>query len=222
MMNPVDYKLETMPGIGLVTAASFVAEIGDITRFASADKLARLAGIAPTAFGSGENGGRGGNHKKCKQGNRVLHELFYQLTVEQVHKTKRGDEAESVSLRVSQGKTKAGKNHWTGHDIRRASTGQHNIWRNEDKGGVRSARATRDKGKLIQLGTGTALQQGVRGKLEGLRELEQVSHPNNQSPLISSCPLMVRRFDSQGCHRPSSHGHRRGFFVHEWVRWFWL
>jgi len=83
MMNQVDYRLETMPGIALVTAASFVAEIGDITRFANADKLARLVGIAPTAFGSGENGGRGDNHKKCKQGNRVLHELFYQLAVQQ-------------------------------------------------------------------------------------------------------------------------------------------
>lgn len=65
-MNQVDYKLDTMPGIGLVTAASFVTEIGDIKRFASADKLARLAGIAPTAFGSGEKGGRGDDHKKCK------------------------------------------------------------------------------------------------------------------------------------------------------------
>lgn len=66
MMNPVDDTLETLSDIGLVTAASFVAEIGDIKRFASADKLARLAGIAPTAFGSVENGGRGDHHKKCK------------------------------------------------------------------------------------------------------------------------------------------------------------
>ena len=110
MMNQVDYKLETMPGIGLVTAASFVAEIGDIKRFASADKLARLAGIAPTAFGSGENGGRGDNHKKCKQGNRVLHELFYQLAVQQVHKTKSGTKRnpylyEYHKEKLNQGKT---------------------------------------------------------------------------------------------------------------------
>lgn len=47
MMNLLDYQLETMPGIDLVTASALVAEIGDIHRFASADKLARFAGISP-------------------------------------------------------------------------------------------------------------------------------------------------------------------------------
>ena len=109
MMNQVDYKLETMPGIALVMAASFVAEIGDIKRFASADKLARLAGIAPTAFGSGEKGGRGDNHKKCKQGNRVLHELFYQLAVQQVHKTKSGTKRNPYLYEYHKEKLKQGK-----------------------------------------------------------------------------------------------------------------
>lgn len=72
IMNQVDYKFETMPGIALVTAASFVAEIGDINRFASADKLARLAGIAPTAFGSGENGGRGGSARARRDKGKLI------------------------------------------------------------------------------------------------------------------------------------------------------
>jgi transposase len=88
MMNLVEYKLETMPGISLVTAASLVAEIGDIRRFANADKLAKLAGIAPMPYGSGENGGKGDKYKKTRQGNRVLHELFYQLAVQQVQHSK--------------------------------------------------------------------------------------------------------------------------------------
>ena len=36
-----------MPGVGKVIAAIFVAEIGDITRFASAKKLCSWAGLTP-------------------------------------------------------------------------------------------------------------------------------------------------------------------------------
>ncbi|CAH1225079.1 IS110 family transposase ISCth6 [Paenibacillus sp. JJ-223] len=84
MMKRLDYQLETMPGIDLVTASSLVAEIGDISRFASADKLARFAGIAPVNFSSG---GKGTN-QKSRQGNRILHGLFYNLAVQQVQVSK--------------------------------------------------------------------------------------------------------------------------------------
>ncbi|GFN31042.1 hypothetical protein PCURB6_13020 [Paenibacillus curdlanolyticus] len=50
MMQQLDLQLETMPGIDLVTSSALVAEIGDIHRFASADKLARFAGIAPVKW----------------------------------------------------------------------------------------------------------------------------------------------------------------------------
>jgi transposase len=56
MMKLLDFQLETMPGIDLVMASSLVAEIGDINCFASADKLARFAGIAPVNFSSGGKG----------------------------------------------------------------------------------------------------------------------------------------------------------------------
>lgn len=84
MMKLPDLQLETMPGIDLVTSSTLVAEIGDIHRFASADKLARFAGIAPVKIGSG------GKHVnlKSRQGNRVLHGLFYNLAVQQVQVSK--------------------------------------------------------------------------------------------------------------------------------------
>ncbi|WP_235549927.1 IS110 family transposase [Paenibacillus sp. Soil766] len=63
-----------MTGIDLVASASFVAEIGDINWFASANQLARFAGIAPVDVGSGGKV----KHVKTSQGNRVLHELFFQ------------------------------------------------------------------------------------------------------------------------------------------------
>jgi hypothetical protein len=72
------------PGIDLVTAAYLVAEIGDVTRFANADKLARFAGVAPVYFGSGGKG----KDKKNEQNNRILHGLFYTLAIQQVQVAK--------------------------------------------------------------------------------------------------------------------------------------
>lgn len=72
--------LETMPGINTVTAAALIAEIGDVTRFATPDKLARFSGIAPVNFSSAGKG----SDQKSKQGNRVLHGIFYMLAIQQV------------------------------------------------------------------------------------------------------------------------------------------
>ena len=44
--------LQTLPGVGQFTALMMVAEIGDITRFPSARKLASWAGLTPTVRGS--------------------------------------------------------------------------------------------------------------------------------------------------------------------------
>ncbi|QWH07158.1 IS110 family transposase [Bacillus mycoides] len=84
LVNLLDYQLETMPGIELVTASVLIAEIGDVRRFPNANKLARFAGIAPVYFGSG---GKGKTHKS-KQGNRALCALFYNLAVQQVQVAK--------------------------------------------------------------------------------------------------------------------------------------
>ena len=42
----------TLPGVGQFTALMMLAEIGDITRFGSARKLASWAGLTPTVRGS--------------------------------------------------------------------------------------------------------------------------------------------------------------------------
>jgi transposase len=44
--------LRTLPGVGEFTALVMVAEIGDISRFGSARKLASWAGLTPTVWGS--------------------------------------------------------------------------------------------------------------------------------------------------------------------------
>jgi len=52
MLKEFDYKLTTLPGVRTVTAGKIIAEIGDISRFKNAGKLARYAGIAPVTFSS--------------------------------------------------------------------------------------------------------------------------------------------------------------------------
>jgi transposase len=84
LLTHLDFRLESMTGIDVVTAASFVAEIGDIQRFDHPNKLARHAGVAPVYRGSG---GKGRNFKS-KLGNRELHDLFYSLAVRQIAVTR--------------------------------------------------------------------------------------------------------------------------------------
>jgi transposase len=50
--DPRVKALQTLPGVGQFTALMMVAEIGDISRFPSARKLASWAGLTPTVRGS--------------------------------------------------------------------------------------------------------------------------------------------------------------------------
>jgi transposase len=50
--DPRIKALQALPGVGEFTALVMVAEIGDITRFGSARKLAAWAGLTPTVRGS--------------------------------------------------------------------------------------------------------------------------------------------------------------------------
>ncbi len=70
-----DCKLDTIVGVGTTLAASFFAEIGDITRFESPDKLAAFAGIDPSVKQSGEfNATR---NKMSKRGSPYLRRTFW-------------------------------------------------------------------------------------------------------------------------------------------------
>jgi len=85
LLDEIGCTLDSIPGIDKVTAACFIAEIGAIERFASAEKLVRFAGIAPVRHGTGGKD----RWYKSKQGNRVLHELFRQLAIRQLVVAKR-------------------------------------------------------------------------------------------------------------------------------------
>ena len=72
-------QLLELSGCGVLTAARIVGEVGDISRFASDAKLARLAGIAPIPVSSGMRD----RHRLDRGGNRKLNCAFHRLAVNQ-------------------------------------------------------------------------------------------------------------------------------------------
>lgn len=72
-------QLTSIKGIGTTLAAVFVAEIGDINRFSSPDKLAAFAGIDPTVKQSGEFTGT--HNHMSKRGSPYLRRALYLAAV---------------------------------------------------------------------------------------------------------------------------------------------
>lgn len=57
--------LESLPGVGVVTAATAIAEIGDFSRFPDSKAIGRYAGLTPTGYSSGNTNRLG---RICKTG----------------------------------------------------------------------------------------------------------------------------------------------------------
>lgn len=57
--------LRTMPGVGLILGATIWTEVGDVKRFASADRLAAYAGLVPQTQASGGKSWRGPTPRAC-------------------------------------------------------------------------------------------------------------------------------------------------------------
>jgi len=65
----------SLPGFGVTLGARLACLLGEGQRFASADKLAAYAGLAPVACDSGK---RSGVRHRARGGNRALKTVFYQ------------------------------------------------------------------------------------------------------------------------------------------------
>jgi len=102
-----DYRLATLPGVGTAIASKLIVEIGDVSRFKNADKLAAFAGISPKNFSSAGKG----RDESNKQGNRRLRSLFYFLAVSMVavsaHSSKpyQPVSRDYILRKISEGKT---------------------------------------------------------------------------------------------------------------------
>lgn len=77
--KPLDSHLTSIPGIGVVIAATIESEIGDINRFSSPEKLVAFAGLDPTVKQSGEfNGTR---NRMSKRGSPYLRRAIWQAAI---------------------------------------------------------------------------------------------------------------------------------------------
>lgn len=72
--HPDGALIRTLPGMGAVLSAEFIACVGDIARFASADALASAAGLAPVIRQSGKSKG----WRRASSGDKALKRVFFQ------------------------------------------------------------------------------------------------------------------------------------------------
>lgn len=100
------YKLQTLPGINLITAANIISEVGNIERFPNSDKFARFTGVAPVNFSSAGKG----KDQRSRQGNRVLNAIFHFLAIQLVQISPSGKPRHPVFREYFEGKIKEGKN----------------------------------------------------------------------------------------------------------------
>ena len=73
------HPLLGLPGVGVLTAARFIAEAGDVGRFRSPDAFAMLAGVAPIPASSGETR----RMRLNRGGNRRLNRALYTVALTQ-------------------------------------------------------------------------------------------------------------------------------------------
>jgi transposase len=71
--DPKGAIVMSLPGMGVVLTAEFLAEAGDVRCFGSADRLAAAAGIAPVLRSSGAISYR----RRARRGNKDLKDVFY-------------------------------------------------------------------------------------------------------------------------------------------------
>ncbi|MDQ6741328.1 MAG: IS110 family transposase [Candidatus Dormibacteraeota bacterium] len=75
-------RLQTIPGVGPATAATLMAEIGDIRRFDDVDQVAALSGVHPAEKSSGRKGAREGTSwHMAKTGNPYIRAALYRIAV---------------------------------------------------------------------------------------------------------------------------------------------
>jgi len=101
LVSPLATALLQVTGISYNSAAVLLAEIGDITRFASSAKLARYAGSAPIPVYSSDKP----RHRLHRGGNRRLNSVLYTAAIVQKRRTL---EAQQLLARHEPGKGSRG------------------------------------------------------------------------------------------------------------------
>lgn len=79
VLDKIGSPITTIPGIGNINAAVILGEIGDISRFSNASKLAAYAGIDASVSQSGEY--QSTNNKMSKRGSPYLRKALFQAAL---------------------------------------------------------------------------------------------------------------------------------------------
>lgn len=90
MMSLTFELLQSITGIGFLTAATIIAEIGDFSAFLKPGKLVAYFGIDPSVMQSGEFTGT--RNKMSKRGSRLLRRVLFTIALANI-RTKRNKEA---------------------------------------------------------------------------------------------------------------------------------
>ena len=78
MQVPYVEKLLAIKGVGLITVAGFIAEVGDIRRFTSPKQIQKLAGLSLKENSSGKHKGR---TTISKRGRKRLRRILFQVVL---------------------------------------------------------------------------------------------------------------------------------------------
>lgn len=84
----------SIPGVGLITAATILSEIGNFSAFPNPDKLVAFCGIDPSVRQSGEF--EGTKNKMSKRGSRLLRRVLFTTALTNVRRKRNGKEYNPV------------------------------------------------------------------------------------------------------------------------------
>ena len=76
LMQRLPQYITTIPGVGAVTGATILAEIGDVQRFAEPEKLVAFAGVDPVVYQTGQF--EASNTRTSKRGSPSLRHALWQ------------------------------------------------------------------------------------------------------------------------------------------------
>ncbi len=79
LMELIPQYITTVPGVGLITGAAILSEIGDVTRFPSQEKLVAYAGIDASVYQSGQF--EAGERHMSKRGSAYLRHALWQAAL---------------------------------------------------------------------------------------------------------------------------------------------
>lgn len=87
-LSPAYALLLSIPGIGELTAATILSEIGQVNRFPTEKQLVAFAGLDPSVFQSGKF--KSTNNRISKRGSSYLRKALYQATIDAISNRKNG------------------------------------------------------------------------------------------------------------------------------------